>query len=88
MAPGSGVRKLDKQSPGGSKPRTGSQFVPKSMPKNGPSKPKPKPKSAGQQLREGNEVVRQTAKRLYNEFGDKVMGAREWIRKDLGLPKK
>jgi hypothetical protein len=87
-----GVRKMTK--PAAPKAKGGSQFLPKGIPagnkkKLPPSKTKPRTKNtypgSAQNLYDD---VKKTGKRLVNEANEKIYGAGEWLRKDLGLPKR
>jgi hypothetical protein len=87
-----GVRKMTK--PAAPKAKGGSQFLPKGVPAgskaNTPkSKTKPQTKNVYPgSLEEGYDKIKSGAKRVYNEGNEKIWGAREWLRKDLGLPKR
>jgi hypothetical protein len=87
-----GVRKMTKPAP--PKAKGGSQFLPKGIPagnkkKLPPSKTKPRTKNVYPgSLEEGYDIIKSGAKRVYNEANEKIWGAREWLRKDLGLPKR
>ena len=87
-----GVRKMT--APAAPKAKGGSQFLPKGIPagnkkKLPPSKTKPQTKNVYPgSLEEAYDKIKSGAKQIYNEGNEKIWGAREWLRKDLGLPKR
>jgi hypothetical protein len=87
-----GVRKMTK--PAAPKAKGGDQFLPKGIPagnkkKVPASKTKPRTKNtypgSAQNLFDD---VKKTGKQLVDQANEGIWSAREWLRKDLGLPKR
>ena len=91
-----GVRKMTdaQKKAAANKPKGGDRFLPKGVPagnkkKVPASKTKPRTKNTYPgSFEEAYDVLKKNSRGLVNEANEKIYGAREWLRKDLGLPKR